>query len=914
VGSKNADHVVGDASCDDACATDVIDVSADNANEEESQSIDDDGATDVADATGVIDVSSGNPNEQISHIFDEMDSSQHSTSQNPIAGATGVYEDLVDASRDDACASDAVDGSHDISNEQMNHNTDGVDISQSSTCQDPIVGLTEAGATDAVDVSPDIYNDKMIQILGGNDAWQSSTCQDRIVGSTNLGDNTVDASYDNDGTFDVVDASPDICHVKMNHSSEEVDTSQTSPCQDPRMGSKIVGDIEVDISSDNYNTKIKVTSGGVDMLSDSYCQDPIVSSTEVDDEEVDQINHVAGVAGVVDISPDIVNEKLSQSNGSNGAIVVADVSTIDAHSQVSGGVETSNDSPCQVSIVGSKKADDAILDANHDATDIAESTDNRTDTNGKVKHLSGGVEAPESSSSRCLKVRPTKVGDDSVARSVDHSDNGHERIIHKSGNSPSNNIETSAEANQVTKEVSSMDSGARSVPTPDRKHSLRNRFVNWRSKADAVLQNNQVFQLAQKNIEETNKKLQQVVENRNIGNLGARPGSYFRSPRKNASTEPVERERNDHGDKMAPITTLDDDLSYDSTGGKSSMSDDSSEGSSVFADSSDEESSSLSDTSSVYANGFTIRRLNDNGSGRQRHVSASMSSHPDTFTSMTAALPSTDLREDIAKNQIGVTPTKSNITRRSSNSSVLVNSSVPVNALSMTSSPITSYKGRYEQSSLRGTNRDQVLQQIQRRVRSPSPVQSIDSTTAANDKAEHKFEYQTSLLLKSIPASKMKELAETLDPGQYLMVLRPGMLGVNLKQTFLSGYGVYVDHILPGGNAEKSGVVCIGDSLVKVGSVDVSKGTIYDVPGIIAGAKRPAIIILNGEHEIEVEAMDYLAVAFGLANKIVHEATLGVTKTPTPDVPMDPESCFSVLADPPPEKLCAEVQNWSKRR
>ena len=79
------------------------------------------------------------------------------------------------------------------------------------------------------------------------------------------------------------------------------------------------------------------------------------------------------------------------------------------------------------------------------------------------------------------------------------------------------------------------------------------------------------------------------------------------------------------------------------------------------------------------------------------------------------------------------------------------------------------------------------------------------------------------------------------------------MLGVNLKQTYLPRHGVYVDHAIAGGNAAKSKVVKIGDTLLTVGAggteeVDVRKGTIWDVPGIIGVSKRPCILVFDGGH------------------------------------------------------------------
>jgi hypothetical protein len=335
----------------------------------------------------------------------------------------------------------------------------------------------------------------------------------------------------------------------------------------------------------------------------------------------------------------------------------------------------------------------------------------------------------------------------------------------------------------------------------------------------------------------------------------------------------------------------------------------------VIANSLDD--SSISDASSVYARGVATRRLNDTTTLMQKRSHTSSSSRPDSRHH-----PSVDVHfaynKEEMNDHVGVTPMKSNMSNRRSDSAdgalVKEDDDGLANSSSETISPITAYRGRYESSNQRGGNREAVLKQIQRKVRAPSPPQSNDTSRRSNIDVEQKYESQTSLLLKSIPAAKMKELSESLSPGQYLMVLRPGMLGVNLKQTFLPGYGVYIDQILPGGNAEKSGVICIGDCLMKVGDVDVSKGTIYDVPGIIAKAKRPAILIFNGEHETKVEDMDYLTVAFGLVNRIVSEAPLGMTRSLTEDIPVEPESYPFIVPETPPKELRVLLHDYSKRR
>ena len=78
------------------------------------------------------------------------------------------------------------------------------------------------------------------------------------------------------------------------------------------------------------------------------------------------------------------------------------------------------------------------------------------------------------------------------------------------------------------------------------------------------------------------------------------------------------------------------------------------------------------------------------------------------------------------------------------------------------------------------------------------------------------------------------------------------MLGVNLKQCYAKGAGVYTDFMVPGGSADRSGVVRVGDIVVAVGDDDSCgrKGTIATVPQQIAAAKRPVHLVLatSGAH------------------------------------------------------------------
>jgi PDZ domain len=154
------------------------------------------------------------------------------------------------------------------------------------------------------------------------------------------------------------------------------------------------------------------------------------------------------------------------------------------------------------------------------------------------------------------------------------------------------------------------------------------------------------------------------------------------------------------------------------------------------------------------------------------------------------------------------------------------------------------------------------------RGRYASTLEPIPRPTTFGDTAAAAKESQTALILKSRAASHLQEILDSLEPHQYVLLLGAGRLQVNLKDPYNKHQGTYVDFLVAGGAADKSGVVAVGDSIVKVGSQDVRKHTIADVPSIIANARRPVVLVLTEGVELDVERITYLDLAVAMMHRI----------------------------------------------
>lgn len=148
----------------------------------------------------------------------------------------------------------------------------------------------------------------------------------------------------------------------------------------------------------------------------------------------------------------------------------------------------------------------------------------------------------------------------------------------------------------------------------------------------------------------------------------------------------------------------------------------------------------------------------------------------------------------------------------------------------------------------------------------PTPPPTTEQPTASP------FAKQTASQMARIMSSPHASHIQSLmgkdrPPNEFVMLLGRGMLGVNLKQTYLKHQGVYVDYLVSRGSAERSGVIFVGDALLSVGAVDVRKSNIWTVPQTIASAARPVHLILSTSgtsSDVKMDRVSYLDACIGL--------------------------------------------------
>ncbi|KAL7569864.1 hypothetical protein ACA910_008532 [Epithemia clementina (nom. ined.)] len=130
---------------------------------------------------------------------------------------------------------------------------------------------------------------------------------------------------------------------------------------------------------------------------------------------------------------------------------------------------------------------------------------------------------------------------------------------------------------------------------------------------------------------------------------------------------------------------------------------------------------------------------------------------------------------------------------------------------------------------------------------------------------------QTHRILQSRAKQHLQDLMEGLESNEYLMLLGHGMLGVNLKPTYLKYGGVFVDYLVHGGAAQKSGIIRPGDALCRIGDLDVRKGNILQVPNQIAQARRPVHLIFS-TGLANKDRINYLDIATALLHTLVQRS------------------------------------------
>ncbi len=156
----------------------------------------------------------------------------------------------------------------------------------------------------------------------------------------------------------------------------------------------------------------------------------------------------------------------------------------------------------------------------------------------------------------------------------------------------------------------------------------------------------------------------------------------------------------------------------------------------------------------------------------------------------------------------------------------------------------TGFRGRYNASNVEGDKSEESVTDTR-----PMPESQVD------------------IILKSRVGQHMQEILDKLEPYEYAMLLGRGMLGVNLKQCYLKNHGVFVDFLVPGGQAESSGVVRSGDLPIRLGDSDLRKGTILDIPIEISKSRRPVILTFATGSKVALERMNFIDVAVAMMHR-----------------------------------------------
>ena len=234
-------------------------------------------------------------------------------------------------------------------------------------------------------------------------------------------------------------------------------------------------------------------------------------------------------------------------------------------------------------------------------------------------------------------------------------------------------------------------------------------------------------------------------------------------------------------------------------------------------------------------------------------------------------------------------------------------------------------KGEFEKAA------NEVLSKAQA-VPQASPVQQNDSfrgryvmspqnnsgkvAVASISSPIHSPSTQVSKILQSREGAHVESVMRSLlkSKDEYMILLGPGPLGAYLKDVYKpSGtgaigkngrcMGVYVDYIIPRGAAERSGLVDVGDRIIKVGENDVTQESIHTVPQMIANSPRPLVVVMsraqipsNPPSAIDI-AIEYVYRIQDEAARLANESSL--SSMPLFDAHSSSNSCNSSHSDEP---------------
>jgi hypothetical protein len=153
-------------------------------------------------------------------------------------------------------------------------------------------------------------------------------------------------------------------------------------------------------------------------------------------------------------------------------------------------------------------------------------------------------------------------------------------------------------------------------------------------------------------------------------------------------------------------------------------------------------------------------------------------------------------------------------------------------------------------------------------ARSSSNTSSTTATTNAT--SSHS---QTARILSSPQAVHLRELIQSLQPNEVVMLLGKGRLGVNLKQSYKKNTGVFIDFFVEGGAAHTAAVASVGDILKQIGSDAQMHGTILSVPAQIAKAPRPVHLIFRSgtTDSSNISKINHLDVCVALMHQLLQQ-------------------------------------------